>query len=199
MGQVIVGGSSARAVRIDVNPTQINHYGLSLEDLRTVISSETANLAKGSFADKSRTWLIHANDQLMHAADYEPLLIKTNNGAAIQLTDVAKVTDSVQTVRSLGIANGQRAALIIIFRQPGANIIGTVDGIRAALPQLHASHSSSIDLTITLDQTPDHPRFGQRHRADLGYFGTSGRDRGFPFFARGSLYADSERRPFRCR
>ncbi len=153
VGQVIVGGSSAPAVRIDVNPTQINHYGLSLEDLRTVISSETANLAKGSFADKSRTWLIDANDQLMHAADYEPLLIKTNNGAAIQLTDVAKVTDSVQTVRSLGIANGQRAALIIIFRQPGANIIDTVDGIRAALPQLHAAINSSIDLTITLDQT----------------------------------------------
>jgi len=153
VGQVVVGGSSAPAVRIDVNPTQINHYGLSLEDLRTVISSETANLAKGSFTDKNKTWLIDANDQLLHAADYEPLLIKTNNGAAIKLTDVGRITDSVQTVRSLGLENGQRAALIIIFRQPGANIINTVDGIQAALPQLHASIDPSIALTVTLDQT----------------------------------------------
>jgi multidrug efflux pump len=153
VGQVVVGGSSAPAVRIDVNPAQINHYGLSLEALRTVISSQTANSAKGSFSDQKKTWLIDANDQLLHAADYQPLLVKTNNGAAIKLTDVATVTDSVQTVRSLGLANGKPAALIIIFRQPGANIINTVDAVRAALPQLHASIDSSIDLTVTLDQT----------------------------------------------
>ncbi len=153
VGQVVVGGSSAPAVRIDVNPTQINHYGLSLEDLRNIISSETANLAKGSFSDKNRTWMIDANDQLLHAVDYQPLLIKTSSSAAIKLTDVARVTDSVQTVRSLGIANGQHAALVIIFRQPGANIIDTVDGIREALPQLHAAINPSINLTVTLDQT----------------------------------------------
>ncbi|MBV9498714.1 MAG: efflux RND transporter permease subunit [Acidobacteriaceae bacterium] len=151
VGQVIVGGSSAPAVRIDVNPTQINHYGLSLENLRTTIAAQTSNLAKGWFSNANKTWMIDANDQLLHAVDYEPLLIKP--GSTLKLTDVAKVTDSVQTVRSLGIANGKRAALLIIFRQPGANIIDTVDGIRAALPELKASINQAIDMTVTLDQT----------------------------------------------
>jgi multidrug efflux pump len=153
VGQVMAGGSSAPAVRIDVNPTQINHFGLSLENVRAAIAAQTANSAKGSFSDLKRTWMIGANDQLFHAAEYEPLLIRYGNGAAVRLRDVANVSDSVQTVRSLGLANGKRAALLIIFRQPGANIIDTVDGIKAALPQLHASIDPSIDLLITLDQT----------------------------------------------
>ncbi len=153
VGQVTVGGSSSPAVRIDVNPVQINHYGLSLESLRATIASETANEAKGSFSDGRRTWMIGANDQLMHAADFRPLLVKTNNGAAVRLTDVAQVTDSVQTVRSLGVMNGTRAALVIVFRQPGANIIATVDGIKAAIPQLHAAINPSIKLTVVMDQT----------------------------------------------
>ncbi|MBV9778349.1 MAG: efflux RND transporter permease subunit, partial [Acidobacteriaceae bacterium] len=152
VGQVVVGGSSAPAVRVDVNPTQIQHFGLSLDNIRTAISGQTANQAKGSFSDKNRTWMIEANDQLMHAVDYRPLLVKYN-GAPVRLADVATVTDSVQTVRSLGLANGKRAALLIIFRQPGANIIDTVDGIKAALPQLHASINQAINMTITLDQT----------------------------------------------
>ncbi len=151
VGQVVVGGSSAPAVRVDVNPTQINHYGLSLEGIRTAINSQTSNIAKGSFSDANKTWLIGANDQLLHAVDYQPIVLR--NGSSIQLSDVAKVTDSVQTLRSLGLANGKRGALIIIFRQPGANIINTVDGIKAALPQLHASINQAIQLTITLDQT----------------------------------------------
>jgi multidrug efflux pump len=153
VGQVTVGGSSSPAVRIDVNPTQINHYGLSLESLRTTVAAQTANRAKGSFSDDYRSWLIGANDQLLHAVDYQPLLVKTANGAAVRLTDVADVTDSVQTVRSLGVMNGRRAALVIIFRQPGANIIATVDGIKAAVPQLHAAISPAIDLTVVMDQT----------------------------------------------
>ena len=152
VGQVIVGGSSAPAVRIDINPTQINHYGLSLETVRTAISSQTANLAKGVFSDDRHTWMISANDQLLHAVDYEPLLVSFK-GAPVELNKVATVTDSVQTVRSLGLSNGQRSALLIIFRQPGANIIDTVDGIRAALPQLHASIDQSINMTVVLDQT----------------------------------------------
>ncbi len=152
VGQVIVGGSSAPAVRIDVNPTQVQHFGLSLDGIRAAIAAETANLAKGSFSGKNRTWMIEANDQLMHAIDYQPLLVKYS-GAPVRLADVARVTDSVQTVRSLGLANGKRSALLIIFRQPGANIIDTVDGIKAAIPQLHASINSAIDMTITLDQT----------------------------------------------
>ena len=153
VGQVTVGGSSAPAVRVDVNPTQINHYGLDLETVRKAIAAQTVNQAKGSFSDGNKTWGIVANDQLLHAVDYQPLLIKYNNGASVRLSNVATVTDSVQTVRSLGLANGKRAALLIIFRQPGANIIDTVDGIKAALPQLHASINPAIDLTITLDQT----------------------------------------------
>jgi multidrug efflux pump len=153
VGEVIVGGSSSPAVRVDVDPTKINHYGLSLEALRTAIAAQTANQAKGSFETENQQWLITANDQLLHAADYRPLLVKAANGAAIQLDDVAQVTDSVQTVRSLGIMNGNRAALVIVFRAPGANVIATVDGIKAALPQLHAAISPAIDLTVVMDQT----------------------------------------------
>ena len=151
VGQVVVGGSSAPAVRIDLNPTMLNHFGLSLESVRNAISSQTSNLAKGSFSDGNNRWLINANDQLLHAVDYEPLVMRT--GSSIRLRDIAKVRDSVQTVRSLGLANGKRAALLIIFRQPGANIMDTVDGIKAALPQLHATINPNIQLTITLDQT----------------------------------------------
>jgi multidrug efflux pump len=153
VGQVIVGGSSSPAVRINVNPTQLNAYGLQLEDVRTAVAAQTANEAKGSFADTNGRWEIAANDQLFKAADYQPLIVTYRNGAPVHLTDVANVQDSVQTVRSLGLANGKHAALLIIFRQPGANIISTVDSIKAALPQLHASINPAIDLTIALDQT----------------------------------------------
>jgi multidrug efflux pump len=152
VGQVVVGGSSAPAVRIDLNPTQLNHYGIGLDTVRTAIAAQTANLAKGDFADNHHNWMIGANDQLFRAVDYQPLIV-AYRGAPIELNKVGTVTDSVQTVRSIGLANGKRAALLIIFRQPGANIIDTVDGIKAALPQLHASINPNIDLTITLDQT----------------------------------------------
>jgi multidrug efflux pump len=153
VGQVIVGGSSAPAVRIDVNPTQLNGYGLQLEDVRTAVAAQTANEAKGGFSNGKSRWLIGANDQLMKAADYRPIIVTYRNGAPVRLSAVANVVDSVQTVRSLGLANGEPSALIIIFRQPGANIISTVDGIKSSLPQLHASINPGIVLTIALDQT----------------------------------------------
>jgi multidrug efflux pump len=153
VGQVVVGGSSAPAVRINVNPTQLNGYGLQLDDVRAAIAAQTANQAKGSFSDANGRWEISANDQLMNAADFTPLIVSYRNGAPIKLTDVAKVQDSVQTVRSMGLANGKRAALLIIFRQPGANIITTVDSIRKTLPQLQASIDSNITMTVALDQT----------------------------------------------
>jgi len=153
VGQVMVGGSSAPAVRVDLNPTQINNAGISLEQVRTAIAAQTANQAKGAFSDRFHNWMITANDQALHAVDYQPILIKYQNGAAVRLSDVATVRDSVQTVRSLGLANGDHAALIIIFRQPGANIIDTVDAIRKSLPQLNAAIDPSIKLTVTLDQT----------------------------------------------
>jgi multidrug efflux pump len=153
VGQVLVGGSSSPAVRINVNPTQLNGYGIQLETVRTAVAAQTVNQAKGRFSDANSSWQIGANDQLMKAKDYAPLIVSYSNGAPVRVGDIAKVEDSVQTVLSVGLANGKRAALLIIFRQPGANIITTVDAIRATLPQLHAAIDPAIDMTIGLDQT----------------------------------------------
>ena len=153
VGQVVVGGSSLPAVRVDVNPTQLNATGLGLEDVRNVLSQQNANLAKGQIATNTTTSDLAANDQLLKAAEYRPLIVGYSNGAAIRLSDVANVQDSVENLRSAGLANGKPCALVIIFRQPGANIIDTVDNVRAALPQLKASIPSAIDLTVVMDQT----------------------------------------------
>jgi multidrug efflux pump len=153
VGQVQVGGSSAPAVRINVNPTQLASYGLPLDSVRTAVAAQTANQAKGRFSDDTKRWEIAADDQLMKAADYRDLIVSYSNGQPVRLSKVAKVEDSVQTLVSVGLANGKPAALLIIFRQPGANIIATVDAIKAALPVLHASIDSDITLSIGLDQT----------------------------------------------
>ena len=153
VGQVVVGGSSLPAVRVDVNPTQLNATGLGLEDVRNVLSQQNANLAKGQIATNTTTSDLAANDQLLKAAEYRPLIVGYSNGSAIRLSDVANVQDSVENLRSAGLANGKPCALVIIFRQPGANIIDTVDNVRAALPQLKASIPSAIDLTVVMDQT----------------------------------------------
>ena len=153
VGQVIVGGSSSPAVRIDVNPSQINNAGLQLEDIRKAVAAQTANEAKGSISNSTQRWSIGANDQLNKAADYRPIIVSYMGNAPVKLSDVANVTDSVQTIRSIGLANGRRAALIIIFRQPAANIIDTVDGIRAALPKLQATVDRHITFNVVLDQT----------------------------------------------
>jgi multidrug efflux pump len=153
VGQVVVGGSSLPAVRVDVNPTQLNATGLGLEDVRTMLSQQNANLAKGQLTNNTSTSDVAVNDQLLKAADYRPLIVGYTNGAAIRLSDIANVQDSVENLRSAGLANGKPCALVIIFRQPGANIIDTVDSVRGALPQLKASIPSAIDLTVVMDQT----------------------------------------------
>jgi multidrug efflux pump len=153
VGQVSVGGSSAPAVRININPTQLSAYGLGLENVRSAIAAQTANEAKGSFSNPGGRWAISANDQLSKAAEFGGLIVSYSNGQPVTLSNVAQVQDSVQTVRSLGLANGRKAALLIIFRQPGANIISTVDAIKKALPQLHASIDPAIIMSIGLDQT----------------------------------------------
>ncbi|HEY3755597.1 MAG TPA: efflux RND transporter permease subunit [Opitutaceae bacterium] len=153
VGQVVVGGSSAPAVRIDVNPLQLNGHGLQLEAVRSAIAAQTSNLAKGSFSNAQQHWMIASNDQLLKAADYARIIVSYQNGQPVRLSDIADVSDSVQTVRSVGYVNGKDAASLIIFRQPGANIIDTVDGIRAALPQLHAAVNSAIGFTIVMDQS----------------------------------------------
>jgi multidrug efflux pump len=153
VGQVVVGGSSLPAVRVDVNPTQLNATGLGLEDVRKMMSQQNANQAKGQIADIATTSDLATNDQLLKAEYYRPLIVGYSNGAAIRLSDIANVQDSVENLRSAGVANGKPCALVIVFRQPGANIIDTVDGVRAALPQLKASIPSAIDLTVVMDQT----------------------------------------------
>jgi multidrug efflux pump len=153
VGQVSVGGGALPSVRVDANPTQLASYGLTLADLQSVLSLQNADLAKGQITDGLVTADILANDQISHAADYKPLIVGYHNGAAVRLSDVAQVTDSVANVRAAGYLNGKRAVTVIIFRQPGANIIDTVDGIRAQLPNIQATIPLGIDTTIVLDRT----------------------------------------------
>ncbi|MGA9801325.1 MAG: efflux RND transporter permease subunit, partial [Terriglobales bacterium] len=153
VGQVSVGGSSLPSVRVDVNPTQLNSYGLTLSKVQSVLSTQNADLAKGQISDGIVTADIIANDQISTAEDYKPLVIGYNKGAAVRLSDVAAVTDDLQNIRSAGYLNGIPAVMMIIFRQPGANIIQTVDNIRSQLPFLKASIPQGIDTTIVLDRT----------------------------------------------
>jgi len=153
VGQVIPGGGALPSVRVDANPTQLASYGLTLASLRAVLSLQNADLAKGQISDGTVTADIVANDQISLAAHYKPLIVGFSHGSAVRLTDVAEVTDSVQDVRATGYLNGNRAVTIIIFRQPGANIIGTVNRIRAQLPFINASIPLGIDTTIVLDRT----------------------------------------------
>jgi multidrug efflux pump len=153
VGQVVVGGASLPSVRVDVNPTQLNSYGLSLSGIQSILSTQNADIAKGQVTYGSNTADIVANDQISTAEDYKPIIIGYHNGTAVRLSDVASVTDSVQNVRSAGYLNGIRSVTVIIFRQPGANIIQTVDNIRNQLPFLQASIPQGIDTTIVLDRT----------------------------------------------
>ena len=153
VGQVNPGGGALPSVRVDANPTQLASYGLTLSNLQSVLSLQNADIPKGQIANDVMTADIIANDQISHADDYKPLIVGYKNGAAVRLSDVATVTDSVQNIRTGGYLNGKRAVNVIIFRQPGANIIDTVDRIRAELPAIKASIPSGIDTTIVLDRT----------------------------------------------
>jgi multidrug efflux pump len=153
VGQVSVGGGALPSVRVDANPTQLASYGLTLANLQSVLSLQNSDLAKGQITDGNVTADILANDQISHAADYMPIVVGYKNGAAIRLSDVAQVTDSVANVRAAGYLNGKRAVIVIIFRQPGANIINTVDRITAQRPSIQASIPFGIDTTIVLDRT----------------------------------------------
>ncbi len=154
VGQVYVGGGSLPAVRIDLNPTALNKYGIGLGDVRQMLSRTNVNRPKGQLSDGSRTWEIRTNDQLHSVEDYLPLIVSYREGRAVRLSDVATVEHSVEDVRTMGVANGTPAVLIIINRQPGANIIETVDRVRAILPQLEASIPGSMTLSVVVDRTP---------------------------------------------
>ena len=153
VGQVTAGGGALPSVRVDANPTKLASYGLTVANLQSVLSLQNADLAKGQISDGIVTADILANDQISLADDYKPLVVGYQRGAAIRLSDVAQVTDSVQNIRAAGYLNGKRAVTVIIFRQPGANIIATVDLIRTQLPFIQASIPLGIDTTIVLDRT----------------------------------------------
>ena len=153
VGQVSVGGSSLPSVRVDVNPTQLNSYGLTLAGVQAILSTQNADEPKGQISDGTTTADIIANDQISHAEDYKPIIIGYHNGTAVRLSDVAEVTDAVSNIRSAGYLNGIPAVMMIIFRQPGANIIQTNQNIRDQLPFLKASIPQGIDTTIVLDRT----------------------------------------------
>jgi multidrug efflux pump len=153
VGQVSVGGSSLPSVRVELNPTQLNSYGLGLQDVASMLSQQNANLAKGQISDGQITTDITANDQLLKADYYQNLVVGYHKGAAIKLSDVADVVDDVENIRAAGFMNGKPCVLLIIFRQPGANIIDTVDRIRDAMPSLKASIPAAMDFTVVLDRT----------------------------------------------
>jgi multidrug efflux pump len=153
VGQVNVGGGALSAVRVDANPTVLNHYGLGLEDLRSALSSANANRPKGALADQNHTWALSTTDQLLKADAYRPLVVAYRNGGAVRLSDVATVSDSVEDIRTGGLVNGKPAVLIIVFRQPGANIIDTVDRVLELLPSFRAAFPPTVQLSVVLNAT----------------------------------------------
>ena len=153
VGQVSVGGASSPAVRVELNPTQMNSYGISFGQIENTLRLANAHSALGQIANGSTTADIVTNDQMAVAADYKPLIVGSHNGTAVRLSDVADVIDSVQNLRNAGYMDGKQSVTIIIFRQPGANIIETVDRVKASIPSLKASIPAGIDITNVFDRT----------------------------------------------
>jgi multidrug efflux pump len=154
VGQVSIGGASLPAVRVEVEPDRLAAAGLNLDDVRSAIVGTNANRPKGVLEDDDNAWQVGANDQARTAADYRPLIVSWKSGAAVRLGDVARVRDGVENDRNYGYANGRQAVLLMVNRQPGANIIETVDRVSALLPLLRASVSPAIDLDVVMDRTP---------------------------------------------
>ncbi len=154
VGQVIVGGGALPAVRVEVDPNRLAATGIALDTVRLALSATNTNRPKGVIANEQHSWQVGDNDQAHTAAEYAPLILRMNNGNVIRLRDIAQVTDSVQDVYNYGAAQGKPAILLIVFKQPGANIISTVDQVRSLLPHLQASIPAAIDLDVLLDRTP---------------------------------------------
>jgi multidrug efflux pump len=153
VGQVTVGGSSLPAVRVELNPTALNSYGIGLADVRAALAAANANRPKGLVEDGDKSWWIYANDQAHEAAEYVPTIVAYRNGAAVRLADVAEVVDSVQDVRNAGQANGKPAVIVIIYREPNANILETAQRIRDVMPFLAASLPASAELGVAMERT----------------------------------------------
>jgi multidrug efflux pump len=153
IGQVTLGGAAAPAVRVELNPLPLFKYGIGLEDVRAALASANAHSPKGAIDAGDRRYQLYTNDQANQAADYRPLVIAYRNGSAVHLTDVATVEDGPENIRNAGLANGKPAVLVILYIQPGGNIIDTVDRVYAALPELRASLPSDIELNVPLDRS----------------------------------------------
>ena len=153
VGQVFVGGGSLPSVRVELNPAALAHYNLGLETVRNMLANANINRPKGQLHGPDRSWEIRSTDQLRYAAEYEPLIVAWRNGAGVRLGDVGYVRDEVEDLRALGLSNGKPAILLVVFRQPGANIIDAVDRIRAEMPLLQASVPGDVQLSTVLDQT----------------------------------------------
>ena len=154
VGEVQIGGSSLPAVRIELEPQLLNQYGVSLDDVRSTIASANVRRPKGAVSDGERNWQIQANDQLEKAKDYEPLIIRYQDGAVLRLSDVARVRDSVEDRYNSGFFNNDAAVLLVVNRQAGANIIETVNAIKAQLPALEAVLPASVKLNLAMDRSP---------------------------------------------
>ncbi len=153
VGQVFVGGGALPGVRVLLNPDLLNKYGIGLEAVRGVLNNANSNEPKGYFSDGNTTWQVAANDQLFNAEDYRPLIVAYRRGLPVRLSDIANVEPGPQTIMSSGYTNGKPSIMLVVFRQPGANIIDTVDRVRAMLPQLKADIPPTIDTQYAMDQT----------------------------------------------
>jgi multidrug efflux pump len=153
IGEVDVSGSALPAVRVELEPGPLFKYGIGLEDVRAALASANANSPKGAIEDGDLHYQIYTNDQASHAEDYKPLVVAYRNGSAVKLSDLADVQDSVEDLRNAGLANGKPAVLVIMYRQPGANIIQAVDSVKAALPQLKAALPGDMDVTVVMDRS----------------------------------------------
>ena len=154
IGQVNIGGGALPAVRVELDPNKLAANGIALDTVRQVITSTNANRPKGAVEDGTRNWQIGANDQARTAAEFAPQIIRYTNGSAVRMQDVGQVLDSVVDVRNYGVSDGKPAILLILFKQPGANIIDAVDKVRALLPHLQASIPPAINLQVVMDRTP---------------------------------------------
>ena len=153
VGEVSVSGGSLPAVRVELVPQSLYKYGIGLEDVRAALGSANAHSPKGGIDVADQRYQIYSNDQAIKAADYKSLVVAYRNGAAVRLTDVGEVLDSVENLRNLGLSNGKLAVMMIVYRQPGANIIGMVDRVKALMPQLRASVSPAIDVNLAVDRS----------------------------------------------
>jgi multidrug efflux pump len=153
VGEVDVSGSSLPAVRVEINPQALANYGISLEGVRAALSSANAHAPKGAIQQNGQNFQLYTNDQASKAREYQSLIVAYRNGAAVRLSDIAQINDSVENLRNFGLANGSPAVLVLVFRSPAANIISTIDAVMDALPQLEASIPNDIKLTVVTDRS----------------------------------------------